>query len=256
MDAALAALERGDRDTALRLCAEATERDPRDPIPPFVEGNIRSRAGEWARAEECLRLSLKRNPKFPPALQTLSVVLLEQGRDVEAERVLRELATLRPELAGPHVNLGVLLRKRGDLPGAEKAFRHAVELEPGNRNALLNLGTIAADQGRLVEAAQHLRRARAAAPGNPEAAFRLAEVLLAISSPPSADFSEARELLERLWKAAPGNPQVGLLLAHARARAGEADAARKLLDEVLKAHPDQRADVEALARKLEIPSGR
>ncbi len=86
-----------------------------------------ARAGEWAAADETLRLlaeSLRRNPSFAAAHALLGKLLLREGkaRAADAAAHLRKAAELRPDLVEAHLHLAQALRWLGDEAGAAREF--------------------------------------------------------------------------------------------------------------------------------------
>src|SRR3979490_879740 len=108
-----AALRQGRIEGALAAFRAELAREPRV-VETWQElGGALKRAGRAGEAETIYRNILLRMPGFLPARLTLSAMLIDQKRFVEAETVAREgLAhAADPQLAGViHNNLGQALR--------------------------------------------------------------------------------------------------------------------------------------------------
>jgi len=96
--------------------------------------------------------AVERHP-FSTELHYLhALLLMEHGRDAEAEKALRRVLYLDRSLAAAHFTLGSLLERAGDVSGARRAYRNALDLcasRPANEVLPLADGEAA---GRLAEA--------------------------------------------------------------------------------------------------------
>jgi len=150
---AIAALESGNEDAALRSFAEALKRDKHFSLALRDRGMVLLRRGLWAEARDDLEAALVRAPKDALARYYLAVAFRGLGEHERALDEAKEVA-VRPG----HGWLGWMLAGELELAGgraeeAESAFRSALAREPGLPRALALLSTALRRQGRTEEAA-------------------------------------------------------------------------------------------------------
>ena len=129
-------------------------------------------------------------------------------------------------------NLGMVLIELGDKARAEERMRSAIEFDQDYREPHFNLALILAERNDLRGAEHHFRRATEIDPEDLEARVRLAEVLSRLDS-----LNEAIELLEEVLAIDQALPMAQLALGAAHQAAGDRDAARTALLNVLEAAP-------------------
>ena len=155
-------------------------------------GIVEQRAGHPVAAERYFREALVQDPTHAVALIRLGTVLLEQGRETEAEAAWRRAvdaearwnryqlwelgqaieqvpmarASARGQLA---LTLGVLLQREAELGYAEDQYRLATALLPDNANAWNNLGVAYALRGSKKPALDAFLRALQLKPGDSQA---------------------------------------------------------------------------------------
>ena len=155
-------------------------------------GIVEQRAGRPVAAERYFREALVQDPTHAVALIRLGTVLLEQGRETEAEAAWRRAvdaearwnryqlwelgqaieqvpmarASARGQLA---LTLGALLQREAELGYAEDQYRLATTLLPDNANAWNNLGVAYALRGSMKPALDAFLRALQLKPGDSQA---------------------------------------------------------------------------------------
>lgn len=105
-------------------------------------GTIRYLQSDYAGAEKLFRQSIQIEPDAVSAYASLSVVLVQQGREDEALQILQQGLQVRPS-GQLYNNLGTALFSRGDYVGSAKAFEHAVSASKGNSIAYLRWANLA-----------------------------------------------------------------------------------------------------------------
>lgn len=142
-----ALLERGDKEGALSMYAEALAR--------ASSPNAR---GEY--------------------LYAMASILGQSGRNAESEKLLRQLLELEPENSFAWVGLGNNAWVGGRIGEAADHYRRAIDLNPGNSEAVSNLAGMLAAGGPAyaAEAARWQARARILATGKVQPQRRLAPV--------------------------------------------------------------------------------
>jgi predicted O-linked N-acetylglucosamine transferase (SPINDLY family) len=128
MQAAKAAVERGDSDGAERAFRGLVELLPNEPRAHFNHARALSDLGRHSEAEAGLREALRLAPDLPQANTNLGNLLTRAGRLEEAEPFLRRAAQLQPQQWRPHYNLASLLQRRGRLDEARPIVDRALSL--------------------------------------------------------------------------------------------------------------------------------
>jgi tetratricopeptide (TPR) repeat protein len=81
-----------------------------------------------------------------------ALVLLQGGKNAEAEAAFKTLVAELPNLAEAHYNLGYLALQRNAPAEAEAAFRRTIELQPSSAEARIALARLLVTQGKGDEA--------------------------------------------------------------------------------------------------------
>ncbi len=122
----------GQLDAAAEEYRSIIEKHP-DSVRAWVNlGNVRSRQGRTAAAEQAYRRALDLAPEDPDALNNLAWLLLEEGTALEEAESLARAATRH---AGPDLplvldTLGRILRAQEQCDEADMTFREALQ-QPG-----------------------------------------------------------------------------------------------------------------------------
>ncbi len=118
------------------------------------------RTRDWRDAETLFASSLRNRPGSPRLHNNLGLVLLHEGRPVEAEAHLRRALAMDPTNAEAHNNLGLLLAGIGHPGSAAEEFRRALVIRPTMRAAVHNLCLLLTRVGRPEDAGPVCARAR------------------------------------------------------------------------------------------------
>jgi tetratricopeptide (TPR) repeat protein len=174
---AASALAGNDRD-AFRTATEEVLRWAALPELCLRMAQFSRRAGEADLALRCCEGALTLDPAFAPALSLKGAVLLDLGREEEAERVLRAAGEGESAFAQPHALLGILAARREDWRSARREFTRALVLEPNQPDILHDRALAALADGDPPSAEADLRAALEVAPDHRRARARLAGLLL------------------------------------------------------------------------------
>ena len=156
---AMAALERGERETAVRRLFQAIEIWP-DCVEAYNNlGLIFKEAGQVEQAEACLLKAIQINDCSLKAFYNLAGVYQDGEYLSDAEICFRRVLELDPTHANAYNNLGVLLEKSYRLAEAEDCYRSAMKWEPEYAPPYFNLGKVLQITNRLAEADQCFTRA-------------------------------------------------------------------------------------------------
>ena len=253
--------ERFDRDVANILAVQ-------DELAQTVTRVLRQRVGGEALTAPLPSLSMTGTMRVAVTVATRPLVMeeiLEAARGLLSplevfNEAIRSALTAPANSADAQVALGYAYSVLGKTPGsAEQAFLRALELEPGRVDALTGLAThVLAPQGRMAEAmavlergdASSLRVVRASgwlqfwrgdfqgAVGQCRQAFKVdssnPEVYLLLGRAYAAlgQYREGIIACGRGRVLAPEDPRIAAALSYCNGRAGEADEANRLGDEL------------------------
>jgi tetratricopeptide (TPR) repeat protein len=266
----------------LLLCASVSEAQTdssfgdaeADPVKLFERGQDAHAHGDLKLALEFYEEAIKLRPEFPEAEFQRGAALVGLGRQAEGEAAYRRAAELRSDWALPRATLGALLARTGQEREAETLLRRALELDAKNTVALAALADVRRRAGDAQEALTLLRRATESSDANASLWVARAEAerasgdqaaaLASLGHALSADAGDvpARLMRAELYLVSKNNERaledlravrVGTKeratlipdLAKLYARAGRADEALRLLDQ-LSDEEKKRPEIEAL----------
>jgi tetratricopeptide (TPR) repeat protein len=175
---------------------------------------------------------------------TLGYHALRDGEHGRARRYFETALALDEDLAWAHNNLAVTLRRAGDADAAEAAFRRAIDIDPRYAPARANLARLLARQGREREAAAMRAEAEALRRRDPLRVYRRATAAYE-----RARYEEAAALFRRATRLEKDFLQAWLGYAESQLELGELRSARRALQRVLRADPDNDRAL-ALREKL------
>lgn len=207
----VAAYQRNDADTAIRLISKALSKDAASPEYACNLGNAFRMKGEHLQAAEWYNQAVRLKSDYAEAYNNLGASLKSSGKHEEALEAYNKAITINPGYAGALCNLGNLYRDLGDSGKAAAHYRKAADLQPGNAGLLFtlagilhlrrehaegaetyerviaiqpenvdawnNLGTVLIDSGKIEEGVSKLRRAIELNPGSPEAYYNIGKGL-------------------------------------------------------------------------------
>ncbi len=170
--------------------------------------------------------------------------LLTDDRVDDAYWHARESLRLDPSFSAALNTLGVVYLRRGRAVEAEQALRHVLEHEPRHARALSNLALALDAQGRNAEAGA---TRDALARIEPEAPYRF--YALGLAAAQRGDWAAALELFGREAERADAEPEVHHRVALAAAQVGDVDAVRRALARAM-AQSSQDSERRRYAAKL------
>lgn len=118
----------------------------------FYKGNIK-------RAEEHLRTTLKLDPKFSKANETLGELLIHRKAYAEAVQYLKRGIDIDPYSNISHHLLGTAYQALGNTKNAYNEFVLAIEMDPKESHSWQKCGEVLLEMKRYEEAEQYLRKA-------------------------------------------------------------------------------------------------
>ncbi len=117
-------------------------------------------------------------PRHWPYTQNAALVLIQQGKSVEAESVLRALSRRHPGEPDIQLNLGNVLLELGRSAEAEAVLRAALKLAPEDAQILQSLGSALHRQFRFEEACASYRACMRLEPQSPAPRLNLVSALI------------------------------------------------------------------------------
>jgi Tfp pilus assembly protein PilF len=170
---------------------------------------------------------------------------LAQGRLDDAHAWARESIRQDPSFLGAYNTLGVIYLNHGDAQPAERVFRHVLAREPAHTLTLANLAQALAQMGRQQESQALLGELERLDPHPPFHFFNLGMAAMR-----RGDFRSARELFTRETARDGSYHEFQFWLAVANYRLGDEEQARRHLDRALAASTT-RKDHDLYAAKLD-----
>ena len=198
---AVAYLKQNDIAVAREKIEKALLQNPKDASVQMSAGLVYERLQDADRADGHYSAALKLEPTNPDVQNIYAVFLCRNGHAAQGQKAF-EQAARNPAYTTPEVaysNAGVCARGGGDLAHAEDFFRKALSLRPDFPDALLQLADLTYTKGGGLG---------------------------------------ARALLERYFRVAPANADALLLGVHIERKLGDAEAAGRYQNQLLKDFPD------------------
>lgn len=178
-DAALAAMQAGDKQKAAAVLSKAAETFPHDPELLYEFGFVAFESGLYHDSEQSLKEALKLQPQFPKASYALARTYLAENLAEPAEKQMRAYLAEKPNDASAQYGLGYILMAEQRVDEAKAAFAKSLALQPRQTESLFELGEIALQQGQNEIAREDYEKVLAADPkhagaltGSGELAFR------------------------------------------------------------------------------------
>ncbi len=162
---------------------------------------------------------------------------------VSAQTSLKRAIELNPNLAEAHAYLGEALRRSGDTAGAVVEFRRSLAIDPHIFEACLMLGQLLRQDQEYAESRMFLERALQLRSGDFGARYQLATVDIAESK-----LDAARVVLESLIKEAPEFVEAHVSLAtlyYRLSRKADGDREREVVKKLQAAEQEKQVGVKA-----------
>ncbi len=198
------------------------------------------RVGEAVREAEAV---LKVNPDYEDAHRLLARIYWNNLGEAQGEKLAREslrkaiehleaLTHINPSDAESWVVLGRLYKLNNQGAKAEEAFKKVLTSDPNSRNALSNLVQLYLDQGEYDQAIEAIKRIPE---GETDAALL---GMLGFAYSQSRDFASAVATYEKALAQDADNQEIRRAYAEALKDSGKTAAARKELEKIIKADPE------------------
>jgi len=204
-------------------------------------GTLSLRRKEYDQARQALEQTVKLRPDYPEAWNNLGMLAGQSGQSDDAISNFRRSLQLRPNYTIALVNLGNLYRAQHAFDKAADCLNRALQLDPRDPEVNYSVGMLYAQQGQAPQALQHLQTALELRPNYPEALNNLGVLYVR-----QREFAKAETQFKEGIRVAPSFDQSYLNLARLYAIENNTDQARKVLNALLSAQPDNAAAKQAL----------
>jgi len=238
-----AQLGRRDLDAARKAADELVERHGEDPFAYNVLAFVLETAGRRDDARAAYERALLIAPDFDAAALNLARLDLAAGRADDARARYRAILDRLPDHTEALDGLALLALADGKPARAVELWQQARRANPNALRPRLLLARHAREAGRADEAVDFAREAWRVAPFAPGVQLEYSLSLLA-----AGKNDEALPLTRALARRFPEDGKLARLLAIAVAHSGDSAALRAVLEDMVKAAPDNLEARVALAR--------
>lgn len=176
-------LEQRNLPAAMRELTKAKELDPENPAIDMTLGLAYQKRGDLDKAEEYLRMAVRKKPDYAEAHNNLGNLLSLQGKSKEAireyEKAVATVTYSTPEYA--YYNMGREYARLKDLPKAEEMYQRAIALKPSFGEAYRELAMIQSEKGEWKKSARTLEQLVDVAPSYAPGWMELGRVYLRLN---------------------------------------------------------------------------
>jgi type IV pilus assembly protein PilF len=134
--------QKGEYDRAREDFQVALTLQPNDFALLYNLGQCYDHLGQTDKAEPIYRQCLQLQPNDAKCRHSLDVLLVRQGRLVEAQRMVSDWLTREPKLSVAYAEDGWLYEQEGNPTNALMRYQQAVGYDPRNATALVGMGRI------------------------------------------------------------------------------------------------------------------
>lgn len=181
-------LEQRNLPAAMRELTRAAELDPQNPEIDMTLGLAYQARGDLGKAEEYMRIAIRKDPAYAAAHNNLGNVLGLQGKSEEAIREYEKAVAnvLYPTPEYGYYNMGREYVRLKDLSKAEVMYQRAIALHPSFADAYRGLAMVQSEKGQWKEASGTLERLVEVAPSYAHGWMDLGRVYLRLDRPRQA----------------------------------------------------------------------
>lgn len=197
--------------------------EPKSAVPHFQKAaDALEKSGFRSKAIAVLRKAYRQAPSNAEIVETLAMLLRDEGLVADARTMLMDLARNRQQL--------------GHLPEARALYKKVLEIDPQNLQTLLKISELAAKEGNVEEECE-------------------AYCAVATHLANSARYEEAIEIIESAYRSSPTHKELARIYSDLLHRTGETEKARQILQAAHKTHEQDPAIMVALA-ELALENGK
>jgi putative PEP-CTERM system TPR-repeat lipoprotein len=255
---AVAQLRLNDADDALATAQRYAAEHPEQAAAHNLEGTVRLARKEIDQAAAAFGKALAAEPGNATASRALAAIAMERGDLAKAEALLAEAASRHPEDLGITLTRAAVLERQGKPAEIKELLAATVKKHPDDPLPRAALGRLLLQEGKAADAVPlldvpsiraqpagvlllseawrrtgDLNRAKTALEeldrANPKNAATLAQLVALYEA--QADWAGVERVLDRLLPLAPDAERVKLVKVRLLAAKGQADEAKKLLEQ-------------------------
>ena len=198
----------GQLDKARKIAEKLCRKQRNDAECWFLLGVVCGQQGDFSRAIECCKRTVKLAPNVAVANLNLGVALHSAGRLKEAVPPLIKAAEIQSDLVSAYRELGFVYNELGDYSQSIKKFKEYVCFRSNDQPVWLILGNLYEKQQDMLNAEACYRKSFEIDPGSIAAGVNLGNVLKMIGRP-----GDAEEVYNELLSISENNPDVFFNLA-------------------------------------------
>ena len=220
--------------------------DPDDTESALWLARLYRLKNEPDKAEEVLRGILKTDSENEPAVEQLTQLLLDEGKNAEAVTLLEGITA--------HASSPTLLDLMGDaytqghdLAKAETAYRQAVDLDPAELSHQRGLGQTLLAEEKYQEALGVYQKLSDVMPDDPDVFLRIAQIYRELHQ-----MDKAEDNLVKARQLAPGSPEVMYNEAMLYQEQGRFEDAIRVLSDAVSGIKAERSVLPTRRRSLAI----
>jgi tetratricopeptide (TPR) repeat protein len=176
--------------------------DPGDTESALWLARLYRLKNEHDKAEEVLRNILKTDPENESAVEQLTQLLMDEGKNGEAIALLEGITAHSPS-AGTFDLLGDAYTQAHQLPKAEQAYRKAVDLDPSELNHQRGLGQTLLSEEKYADALVVYQKLADLMPDDSDIYLRMAQIYRELHQ-----LDKAEDNLVKARQYAPGSIEV------------------------------------------------
>jgi Flp pilus assembly protein TadD/peroxiredoxin len=214
---------------------------PDNPDAYYNLGTLYLRRNDLEDARGYLEKTVKLKPDYPEAWNNLGMIAAQQGHADGAVKNFEQSLQYRPTYAIALLNLGNLYRRERLFDKAQEYLNRAYQIQPDDPEINYGLGMFFAQQGQMQQASQYLKKAVELRPDYPEALNNLG-----VLSVQTQNYSQAEEQFKTCVRVAPDFDQAYLNLARLYAMRGDKNAARAIVQDLLRIQPENAGARQAM----------
>ncbi|MCC5870256.1 MAG: tetratricopeptide repeat protein, partial [Gammaproteobacteria bacterium] len=224
-------LELGNLDAARTAARALQSAAPRQSQGFQIEGDVSARERDWRDADRLYVAAYEREPAFATAFRSYQA--RRQGDIAEPAALLARWVQATPNDTRARLIVAQQLQEAGQYPAAVREYEAIISRDADNVVALNNAAWLLGEQGEYVRALDYARRALGVAPEVAPVLDTYGWILVQ-----SGRVNEGLGYLEQAVARAPAAPDLRFHLGSAQVTAGQAQAARETLTQLLAQNPD------------------
>ncbi len=226
-------LARGQHDAALKALAALARKQPKDPGPAHLRGQVLASMGRSVEARQSFEAALALSPAYFPPLAALAALDVRDGQPEQARQHFAAVIQAQPKNATAMLALAEVLALQGaPAPAVRAQINAAIRAAPGDVAARIALVGHHLATGQADAALTAAQAATAALPDNMELLALQARCQLRLGQT-----SQALASFGKMVMLQPRSPQGHLGLAEAYLASQQADLAQRSNQRALELAP-------------------